>query len=63
MTSGTNVIHERAILFAKQNVETCLAFASELANARDLQDVVGIQARYAKAQCRLMRCRQKSLGG
>jgi hypothetical protein len=58
MTSGTKVIHERVILFAKQNVEACFAFASELANARDLQDVVGIQSRYAQTQMRLMRCRR-----
>jgi hypothetical protein len=50
MTSSTKAIHERAILFAKQNVEACLAFASERANARDLQDVVAIQARYAQTQ-------------
>ena len=36
-TSGMKVIHERAIRFAKRNVEACFAFASEPANARDLQ--------------------------
>jgi len=50
MASDIKVIHEMAILFAKQNVEACFAFASELANARDLQDGVGIQSRYAQTQ-------------
>jgi hypothetical protein len=50
MTSGMKVIHERAILFAKQNGEACFAYASELVNARNLQDVVGIQSGYAQSQ-------------
>jgi len=63
MTSGMKVIHEWAVLFAKQNGEACFAFASELVNARNLQDVVGIQSRYAQTQMRPMRCRHKGSGG
>ena len=62
MTSGMQVIHERAILFAKQNVEACFAFASELANARDLQDVVGIQTRYAQIQMQAYALQAQELG-
>ena len=62
MTSSTKAIHEMAILFAKQNVEACLAFASELANARDLQDVVGIQARYAQTQMQAYALQAQELG-
>jgi hypothetical protein len=62
MTSGMKVIHERAILFAKQNVEACFAFASELANARDLQDVVGIQTRYAQTQMQAYALQAQELG-
>ena len=50
LTCGMKAIHERVFLFAKQNVEACFAFANELANARDLRDVVGIQTRYAQTQ-------------
>ena len=46
-SSLRNIIHERAARFAQQNAEACFAFASELANARDMQDVLGMQGRYA----------------
>src|SRR5215831_4292457 len=50
MTSGMKVIHECAVLFAKQNGEACFAFASELVNARNLQNVVDIHSRYTQTQ-------------
>jgi len=50
MTSGFKVVHDRAIRFAKQNAEACFALASELANAKDIQDVLAIQSRYAQTQ-------------
>ena len=62
MTFGTKAIYERAILFAKQNVEACFAFARELANARDLQDVIGIQSRYAQAQMQAYALQAQELG-
>jgi len=62
MTLGTKGIYERAILFAKQNVEACFAFARELANARDLQDVIGIQSRYAQAQMQAYALQAQELG-
>jgi hypothetical protein len=62
MTSGMKLILEKAVLFANQNVEACFAFASELANARDLQDVVGIQSRYAQAQMQAYALQAQELG-
>jgi len=62
MASDIKVIHEMAILFAKQNVEACFAFASELANARDLQDGVGIQSRYAQTQIQAYALLAQELG-
>jgi hypothetical protein len=62
MTSGMKVVHERAILFTKQNVEACFAFANELANARDLRDVVGIQTRYAQTQMQAYALQAQELG-
>ena len=50
MTAGFKVVHDRAIRFAKQNAEACFALASELANAKDIQDVLAIQSRYAQTQ-------------
>jgi hypothetical protein len=48
VTSGFTVVQERAVKFAKQNAEACFNLASELANAKDLTDIMGIQARHAQ---------------
>ena len=47
-TSGFKVVQERAVKFAKQNAEACFNLASELTNAKDLPDVMGIQARHVQ---------------
>ncbi|MFM9848572.1 MAG: phasin family protein [Hyphomicrobiaceae bacterium] len=47
-TAGFKVVQERAVKFAKQNAEACFNLASELTNAKDLTDVVAIQARHAQ---------------
>lgn len=48
MTSGFKVVQDRAVKFAKQNAEACFSLAGELANAKDLTDVMGIQTRHAQ---------------
>jgi hypothetical protein len=50
MTSGFKVVQERAVTFAKQNGEACFNLASDLANAKDLTDILGIQSRHAQQQ-------------
>lgn len=45
---GFKLVQDRAINFAKQNAEACFDLASELANAKDLTDVMGIQARHTQ---------------
>jgi hypothetical protein len=50
MTSGFKVVQERATRFAKQNADAAFAMASEIAAAKDIQDVLAIQARYAQTQ-------------
>jgi hypothetical protein len=50
MTSSFKVVQDRAVIFAKQNGEACFNLASELANAKDLTDVLGIQSRHAQQQ-------------
>ena len=50
MTSGFKVVQDRAVRFAKQNAEACFALASEIANAKNVQDVLAIQSRYAQTQ-------------
>jgi hypothetical protein len=41
---------ERAIGFAKENAEASFVLASELANAKDMQEVLTLQSRYAQTQ-------------
>ena len=62
MTSSIKVILERAVRFSKQNVEASFSLASELANAKDIQDVLGIQGRYAQIQMRTYALQAQELG-
>lgn len=49
-TAGFKTVQERASRFAKQNADACFNMATELAAAKDIQDVMGIQSRYAQVQ-------------
>jgi phasin len=62
MTSGFKAFQERAIRFAKQNAEAGFALASELASARDFQDVIAIQSRYAQSQMQAYALQAQELG-
>ena len=62
ITSGFKVVHERATQFAKKNAEACFALASELANAKDIQDVLAIQSRYAQTQMQTYALQAQELG-
>lgn len=50
MTAGFKVVQDRAVKFAKQNGEACFNLASEITNAKDVGDVLGIQSRHAQTQ-------------
>jgi hypothetical protein len=62
MTSGFKVVQERAVRFAKQNAEAGFALASELANAKDISDVLAIQSRYAQTQMQAYALQAQELG-
>jgi len=47
---GFRTVQERAIAFAKENAERSFALASELARAKDVQEVLTLQSRYAQTQ-------------
>ena len=49
-TSGFKAVQERATRFSKQNADACFNMATELAAAKDIQDILGIQSRYAQIQ-------------
>jgi hypothetical protein len=62
MTSGYKVVQDRAVKFAKQNAEAYFNLASELANAKDLTDVMGIQARHAQTSMQAYALQAQELG-
>jgi phasin len=62
MTSGFKAVQDRSIRFAKQNAEAGFALASELANAKDVQDVISIQSRYAQTQMQAYALQAQELG-
>src|SRR3989337_3585387 len=47
---GFRAVQERAIAFAKENAERSFALASEIARAKDVQEVLTLQSRYAQTQ-------------
>jgi len=49
-TSALRLVQERSLRFAKQNADAYFALASELATARDVQDALAIQTRFAQSQ-------------
>ena len=62
MTSGFKVVQERAIQFAKENAEAGFALASELAKAKDLQDVLRLQSNFAQMQMQSYARQAQELG-
>lgn len=62
MTSGFKAVQERAIRFAKQNSDAAFQLASSLANAKDVQDVLALQAHYAQTQMHTYALQAQELG-
>ncbi len=62
MTSGFKLVQDRATRFAKQNAEAGFALASELASAKDIQEVLSIQSRYAQTQMQSYALQAQELG-
>jgi phasin len=62
MTSGLKVIQDRAVRFTKQNAEAGFALASDLASAKDIQEVLSLQSRYAQTQMQSYALQAQELG-
>ena len=62
MTEGFKVVQDRAIKFAKQNAEAYFNLAGELATAKDLTDVMGIQARHVQSAMQTYALQAQELG-
>ena len=62
MTSGFKVVQDRAIRFAKQNEIAGFALASDLTNAKDIQEVLSLQNRYVQVQMQSYTHQAQELG-
>ena len=63
MASGFKVVQERAIQFAKENADAGFTLASELAKAKDLQEVLRLQSNFAQRQISPTRGKRRSSAG
>lgn len=61
-SSGIKVVQERSVQFAKQNAEACFALARELATAKDINDILSIQSRFAQTQMQAYALQAQDLG-
>lgn len=50
MTASFKAVQDQATAFAKQNAEAGFALVSDLANAKDLQEIIALQSRFAQSQ-------------
>ncbi len=48
--TGFGTLQEKAIVFAKENAERSFTLASDLARAKDVQEVLKLQSRYVQMQ-------------
>jgi hypothetical protein len=48
--TGFKAVQDKAVAFAKENAERSFALASDLARAKDVQEVLTLQGRYAQTQ-------------
>jgi phasin len=62
MTSGLRAVQERAIGFAKENAEGSFALASKLAGAKDIQEILTLQSRFAQTQMQSYARQAQELG-
>lgn len=52
ITPGFDEVRERAVKFAKENADSAFTLASEVAKAKDLQELLSLQTRYVQSQMR-----------
>jgi hypothetical protein len=62
LTSGFQSVQERAIGYAKENAEASFALASDLASAKDVQQVLSLQTQFAQAQMQAYAKQAQELG-
>ncbi len=60
-TPSFKAVQDRAIGFAKENAERSFSLASEIARAKDVQEVLTLQSRYAQTQMQLFAVQAQQL--
>jgi len=59
---GAKDVSTKAVAFAESNVNSAFDFADRLVHAKDVQDVLAIQADYLKTQLAAIEAQMKELG-
>jgi hypothetical protein len=62
MTAGFKAMQDRARTFAKRNADAAFALASDLANAKDVQDVISLLSQFAQSQMQAYAMQAQELG-
>lgn len=62
LTNGFQAVQEKAIGFAKENAEASFSLASDLAAAKDVQQVLALQTQFAQAQIQAYTAQAQELG-
>jgi len=60
---GARDVTEKAMTFAERNIASAFAFAQDLVQARDLQEVLRLQADYIRRQMQALHEQAQELGG
>jgi phasin len=60
--AGASDMSRKAMTFAGQNMATSFAFAQKLAHAKDVEEVMRLQAEYVKTQMQVLSEQAKELG-
>jgi hypothetical protein len=53
VTPGFHEVQERAVKLANQNADTAFNLAKDVAQAKDLQELINLQTRYVQSQMRM----------
>ena len=59
---GAKDVSEKAMTFTEQNIASSFAFAQQLVRAKDIQDMLKLQADYIKTQMQVFTDQAKVLG-
>ena len=62
IAEGAREVQQKAMRYTQDNLDASFAFASDLARARDVQEALEIQTRYAQRQVRTYAEQSQDLG-